>query len=231
MTPAPLPLRLHSAGRSEVRSTTPGQLVLASWTGRHRPAMEARLLELEALGVARPPSMPVFYRAAAARVTTAAHIEVVGDATTGEVEFVLARLDGRLWVGVGSDHTDRELEARGAALAKQVCEKPVCADFWSFDELLDHWDRLILRSFAVQGHERPIYQEGAVSALLPPVELLARWTHRTDALPDDAFMFCGTLPTVGPLRASSRFEFELEDPVLGRRLAHGYEVRTLPLHL
>lgn len=231
MTPAPLRLRLHREGRSEVRNTTPEQLVLASWTGRDRPAMEARLLELEALGVARPPAMPVFYRIAAARVTTAARIEVVDGATTGEVEFVLARLGERLWVGVGSDHTDRQVEAHGAALAKQLCEKPVCADFWSFDELVGHWDRLILRSFVVEGCERQTYQEGAVSALLPPRELLARWPHLTDALPDDGFMFCGTLPTRGPLRASSRFEFELEDPVLGRRLAHGYEVRPLPLHV
>jgi hypothetical protein len=231
MSPAPLLLRLHSGGQHQVRSTAPVQLVLASWTGRHRPAMEARLRELEALGVARPPSMPVFYRVAAARVTTAALIEVIGDTTSGEVEFVLARLNGRLWIGVGSDHTDRSVEAQGAAQAKQLCEKPVCADFWAFEDLVGHWDQLVLRSYVVEGHERKTYQEGAVGAMLPPSELLALWADATDSLQDNAFMFCGTLPTIGPLCASSRFEFELEDPVLGRRLVHGYEVRQLPLHV
>jgi hypothetical protein len=147
------------------------------------------------------------------------------------VEFVLARLDGRLWVGVGSDHTDRRVEAQDAALAKQLCEKPMCADFWALDDLRDQWDRLVLRSFVVEGLERKIYQEGTVSAMLPPNELLGLWTDTTGTLQDNAFMFCGTLPTLGPLRASSRFEFELEDPVSGRRLNHGYEVRQLPLHV
>ncbi len=231
MSHAALLLRLHAADTYREHRTASSQLVLASWTGRDRSAMEARLIELEALGVARPPTMPVFYRVAASRVSTAALIEVIGDHTSGEVEFVLARLDGRLWVGVGSDHTDRGVEAHGAALAKQLCEKPVCADFWLFDDVADHWDQLVLRSFVTEGGERKTYQEGAVSAMLPPLELLATWADVGGALPDGGFLFCGTLPTLGPLRPTSRFEFELEDPVLGRRLNHGYAVRNMPMHV
>ena len=42
-------------------------------------------------------------------------------------------------------------------------------------------------------------------------------------------MFSGTLPAIGGLRPAQRFAFELEDPVLGRRLRHEYSIHTLPI--
>jgi hypothetical protein len=42
-------------------------------------------------------------------------------------------------------------------------------------------------------------------------------------------MFCGTLPALGPVQPGERFEMELEDPVLGRRLVHSYHVQSLPV--
>ena len=41
-------------------------------------------------------------------------------------------------------------------------------------------------------------------------------------------MFGGTLPVIGELTGAPRFEIELEDPVLGRKLSHAYDVETLP---
>jgi hypothetical protein len=46
-------------------SLAPGrarQLIIAGWTGRDRVAQEKHIAELEALGVRRPPSTPVYYR-------------------------------------------------------------------------------------------------------------------------------------------------------------------------
>jgi hypothetical protein len=42
-------------------------------------------------------------------------------------------------------------------------------------------------------------------------------------------MFGGTFPAIGGIRPADRFEFELEDPVLQRRLAQAYDVRSLPV--
>ena len=42
-------------------------------------------------------------------------------------------------------------------------------------------------------------------------------------------MFCGTLAAHGGVRPTSAFALELEDPVLGRKIAHSYRVRTLPI--
>src|ERR671913_2069288 len=100
---------------TEILVRTPGpeyrriaitQLVVAGWTGRDKVAMEHHMAELEALGVTRPARTPIFYRAAAARLTQEPAIEVVGADSSGEVEYVLVASDGALFVGVGSDHTD-----------------------------------------------------------------------------------------------------------------------------
>ena len=58
---------------------------------------------------------------------------------------------GRMWVGTGSDHTDREVEKYGVTVSKQMCEKPVASRFWAFDEVAPHWDRLMLRAHVVEG--------------------------------------------------------------------------------
>ena len=88
----------------------------------------------------RPSRTPIFYRAAASLVTTAQSIQVVGAETSGEVEFVIVpRADG-LWIGLGSDHTDRALETTNVALSKQMCAKVVAATLWRFDDLAPHWD-------------------------------------------------------------------------------------------
>ena len=42
-------------------------------------------------------------------------------------------------------------------------------------------------------------------------------------------MFCGTFPAIGGIRPATRFRYQLEDPVRGRKLAGGYNVRALPL--
>ena len=81
--------------------------------------------------------------------TTATEIEVVGAHSGGEVEFVLLHHSGRMWVGAGSDHTDREVETYGVTVSKQMCDKPVAPVFWAFDDVAPHWDRLMLRSHVI----------------------------------------------------------------------------------
>ena len=204
------------------------RFVIAGWTGRDRAAVEKHIAELEVLGVKRPASVPIFYRVAAARLTTDGAIEASGDRSSGEVEFVLLQANGRLWVGVGSDHTDREVESYGVTVSKQMCDKPLASRFWAYDEVAPHWDQLTLRSFIREGGARVLYQEGSVAEMLPPGDLLAR--YRVDnEFADGTLMFCGTLAVKGGIRPSDRFEFELEDPVRGRTLTHAYDIKSLPV--
>jgi len=204
-------------------------LVIAGWTGRDAKAVEDHIAELERLGVKRPKSAPIFYRVAASLLTTADAIEVAGGDSSGEVEPVLVSLADRLWVGVGSDHTDRKLEAVGVTISKQLCAKPLAPVLWPLAEVALHWDRLILRSHAVIGGRRRRYQEGPVARLRPPEELIRLYRNGPAALPTETAMFCGTMAVEGEIAPAERFEIELEDPVLGRRISHSYAVKPLPV--
>jgi len=221
-----LSLRI-GAGTVARREVLAGEAVIAGWTGRDPAAVEKHIKELEVLGVKRPASVPVFYRVSAARLTTGERIEALGAASSGEVEFVLLQSSGQLWVGAGSDHTDREAESYGVGLSKQMCDKPVAPLFWAFEDVAAHWDRLILRSHIMENGARVLYQEGAVTAMREPADLIARYAG--GRLAEGTMMFCGTLPAKGAVRATGRFDFELEDPVRGLRIAHGYDVVTLPV--
>ena len=228
MTGPILPLLFQEgAGAPRAANVAIGQAVIAGWTGRDADALEKHIKELEVLGVKRPAATPIFYRVGAARLTTEASIEVLGEKSSGEVEFVLLKTQGALWVGTGSDHTDREVEAYGVSVSKQMCEKPIAPLFWRFDDAAAHWDRLTLRSYATIGGSRALYQEGPVSAMRHPQDLLARFDR--SGLRDGTLMFCGTLPVHGSVRPAQRFEFELEDPVKGRKIQHGYDVVSLPM--
>ena len=211
----PLTLNLHQA-------------VIAGWTGRDPVARDKHIAELEQLGIARPASTPIYYRVAARRLTTADAIEVTGADSSGEVEFVLIGAEGRIFVGVGSDHTDRKVETYGVTVSKQMCDKPLAPVLWNFADIADHWDRIVLRSFATIDGKRVLYQEGRLDGMLG-VEDLVRGGFSDGRLPDGCAVFGGTFAAKGGIRPATRFDFEIEDPVLKRSIRHGYDVITLPV--
>lgn len=205
------------------------ELVIAGWTGRNQEAMERHIGELEILGVPRPRVTPLFYRVGAKLLTTDSQIEVASSHTSGEVETVLFATEDELWVGVGSDHTDRRAETFEVTIAKQACPKPVAGGLWRYSDVVPHWDELVLRAFAWIEGTRVLYQEGAVSALRPPLELMQMYTHGEDRLSPGTAMFCGTVAVRENVLPATQFELMLEDPVLGRELHHQYLVHTLPV--
>lgn len=205
-------------------------LVLAGWAGRDQAAVEAHIRELEAMGTPRPSRTPVFYRVASSLLTTGDVIEVVGNETSGEVEFVLVMRNDGLWVGLGSDHTDRGLERTNVALSKQLCAKVVAPELWRLDELASHWDRVILRSWAHRGGSRELYQQGTFAALLPVDRLMGLCESADAPLDIGSALFSGTIATVHEIAPADEFEMEMEDPVLGRTLRHRYCVTTLPVN-
>lgn len=202
--------------------------VIAGWTGRDPVARDKHITELEAIGIARPATTPIYYRCSARRITLADSIEVSGGDSSGEVEFVLIGWQGRIFVGCGSDHTDRKVEAYSVTVSKQMCDKPVASVLWELEDVIAHWDRLILRAWATIGGQRVLYQEGTLDHMLPVKDLIARGFGAT-GLPDGCAMFGGTFAAKGGIRPADRFEFELEDPVLKRKISHGYDVIEMPV--
>jgi len=204
------------------------QAVIAGWTGRDPVARDKHIAELEAIGIARPASTPIYYRVAARRLTTADSIEVSGGDSSGEVEFVLIGWQGRIFVGLGSDHTDRKVEAYSVTVSKQMCDKVMAPVLWEFEDVAGHWDLMILRAFAWIEGARVLYQEGRLDSMLPVAELVQRG-FGGKGLPDGCAMFGGTFAAKGGIRPASRFEYELEDPVLKRSIRHAYDVIELPV--
>ena len=204
------------------------QAVIAGWTGRDPVARDKHIAELEAIGIARPASTPIYYRVSARRLTTEDSIEVCGTETSGEVEFVLIGWQGRIFVGVGSDHTDRKVETYSVTVSKQMCDKSIAPVLWELEDVAAHWDQMILRAFAWIDGARVLYQEGTLDSMLPVKELIQRGFGDA-GLPDGCAMFGGTFAAIGGIRPASRFDFELEDPVLKRSIRHGYDVIELPV--
>ncbi|WP_407713721.1 DUF2848 family protein [Comamonas testosteroni] len=234
-TKMPLMLSFNSLSSPPVQQTVLlDKILIASWTGRDPTVVEQRISELEKIGIPRPPNIPMLYQIAKSRVTVANSMEVIGSRSTGEVEFLILSCQGRLWVGVGSDHTDRELEQHNAALAKQLCDKPIAADFWCFEDVANHWDSLQLKSFVYNSDGlKEEYQQGTVASMLHPKDLINICDNSME--PNKAgecyLVFCGTLPTNGPIRSGVRFEIALIDPILDRALSHSYTIESLPDHL
>ncbi len=179
--------------------------VIAGWTGRDKAAREHHMVELEAIGVKRPSSTPVYYRVGCARLTGNDAIEASGEDSSGEVE------------------------AYGIAVSKQLCDKPIGRSVWPFAEVAAHWDELKLRCYAEGPGPRRLYQDGKVSAMLPTAELIKGFTNGESRLPEGTLMFCGTLPAIGGVKPAEAFTLELEDPILKRTLRHAYRIVSLPI--
>ena len=218
-----------SLGGREV-AATPDATVVAGWTGRDEGAVRHHIDELAAIGVAPPSTVPLFYRVATSLLVQTDSIEVVGEDTSGEAEPVLIETEAGLLLTLGSDHTDRALEAHSVALSKQACAKPLAREAWAFEEVEGRLDSLLLRSWIDRGDGqgwRP-YQDGRLAQIRPLRELL---DGARQATPHGGarVTLCGTVPTVsGAIVPARRFRCILHDPERDRSLELAYSVAVLP---
>lgn len=205
-------------------TVAPRALITAGFTGRDEASVHHHIKELAVLGVAPPTQVPLFYQLSASLLCQTDELTVLGAQSSGEVEPFLLRADGKLWLGLGSDHTDRAFETTSIAHSKQVCGKPVATTLWRFDDVADHLDELILSSWIEENGKRVSYQEGKLAAIRPLNELLDR-----HPLGEDETMLCGTLSAIGGVRPADRFIMALSDPKMGRIIEASYAVKTLPV--
>lgn len=216
-------MRFRLQGSPRIVTLVPEVVAIAGYTGRDQESVRRHIDELIEQGIAPPPQVPMVYAVTPDRLVTGEAIDVLGAHTTGEAEFVLLVARGEIFVGVGSDHTDRELEKTNVPAAKQGCPKVIGPELWRLADVEDRWDRIRLRSWV--GSQREIYQDGALDALMRPRDILAMVQSHAHAPLAHAAIFCGTLPLLGgTFRPSERFEAELYDSVNDRRLTCRYNV-------
>lgn len=218
---------LRLAGTDTPVSFVPERLVIAGYTGADQEATRRHIDELAAIGVAPPPSVPMFYEVAPDLLTFGSEIVVAGAETSGEVEPVLYCTPGGWYVGVGSDHTARDIERESVERSKRACPKVASRKVVPYDALASRWGRLRLRSFT--GADPRPYQDASLAELLPAAEIVAAYEERDgDAAGPDhdgLAMFLGTVPVRdGTFVFADTFRGELVDPAGGLRLTCSYRI-------
>ncbi|MDE0028058.1 MAG: DUF2848 family protein [Deltaproteobacteria bacterium] len=201
----------------------------AGFTGKNREGAMKHVEELKAHGVAAPDRIPAYFAVTREMVTTDDEIEVLGDDTSGEVEVVFLFKGDEVYIAVGSDHTDRELEKDSIPKSKVICAKVVSREVWRLADVKPHWERLKLQSWIDVDGRRTLYQEGSLADFLTVDDFLdgVRAVVKDGAL-DGMVLYMGTMPSLGgELLFSPTFEGRLSDDVLGRELSFRYSIRPI----
>src|SRR3954454_11191866 len=147
--------------------------------------------------------------------------------SSGEVEPGFVRSAGRWSLGVGSDHTDRELERADIKASKAACPKPLGPQVLPLpDGVVDGdfdavWDAGTM-TCSVDGDR---YQAGSLSGLRTPGDLLPRVLRGVGDDPaEDLVVFAGTVPLLdGAFRFGSDWHLELA--LADQTLTHTYRAR------
>ena len=215
---------------TQLLSVAPRQLVIAGWTGRDAAAIEHHIEELEAIGVPRPSSVPLYYRVGAGLLTQSPAIEALGAQSSGEAEPMLLFASGEWWLTVASDHTDRQVETYSVVVSKQMCAKPVATAAWRWSDVAAYQDELELRSRIFEDGRWVDYQTGTFASIRP-LDTLRDGIYAAEG-DEGRFMTCGTLGAIPNargegIRPAAEMEIEIRDPRRQRRIVHRYAVQAL----
>lgn len=222
-------LEILSRHHLEEKQINVEHLFCPGFTARDRNSALRFMEQAKGAGMAVPHQAPAIWRVSVDLLTSQEEIQAQGEDTSGEVEAVIFRYGKDIYVTVGSDHSDRSLESISIEKAKQASPKIYSHGAWKYDEVKDHWDDLILRSWILVGGEKILYQEGTLESLMKVEDILAEISRRSGIFPDRTAIFMGAVPFLdGSNRPSPTFWVELEDPLIHRKLSHQYKVDSFP---
>lgn len=222
-----LNLSVERLGGSEAITFSVIRQFNAGWVGRDRDAVQHHIDELGMLGVPPPKHVPTLFTIGNHMVTTADDIQVHGQDGSGEVEWVLLKHRGELFIGVGSDHTDRKLEIHSVPKAKNLCLNVMAPVVWPYAEVQNHFDQLVLSCQVERNEKSELYQEAACETILSPDYWLDFIPRQIGVLDDGFLLFSGTIGTIAGLLVGDAYNFSLIDPVLNRRIGHRYTCPAL----
>jgi hypothetical protein len=205
------------------------RMINAGYVGKNQEEVRRHIEELAAKGIPGPKSIPVLFPVVCHALTTGSMIEVYGNETSGEVEYVLCVVsEDEVYVGLGSDHTDRHLEETDIPRSKQICPNLMSRTVWPLGEVEEHWDDLLISASVVKNAEAILYQEGRLGLLLNPAELMAFVKTKISGPLQNLIIFSGTMGTLtGEFVFGESFEAKLIDEKTNRRLEISYDVRPL----
>lgn len=217
-------------GHEQARTLHITRVFNLSRTLRDVEKMRAHLDEMAAAGIDFPPPArrPRIIPISTWATISSDEVAVQSSSTTGEVEPAIVECGDELLIGVGSDHTDRELEKTSLPWSKQVAPNVVAPVFWKWEDVRAHWDDLVIESFIDGQEPRVPYQHAALAEFWTPEETLAAARERIAPASGDRLFLCGTPPSDGgALKGGRSWTIALRDPVLGRQIEHTYTVVVL----
>lgn len=222
-------LILEKNNSAESLAFTVDKMVNAGFTGRDQEEVRHHLDELSAKGIDVPDSTPLLYPVIPNTLITAAQIEVYGNETAGEIEYVLfVKDETQIYVGIGSDHTDRKLEENDIPRAKQITPNLISPLVWDLNDVSDHWDNLSMECLVRKDKEEILYQKGRLGLLMSPKELLGFVSEKVKGPLNNIVIFSGTvkMETESFVYADS-FSGKLIDPELNRSIVFNYKIKPL----
>lgn len=200
------------------------RVAIAGYSGRDIEKMMEQVGQLEKENIKSPDysELPAVYPVSPSLLTQDGHITVHSRKTSGEVEFLLLKHDGEYYVGLGSDHTDRDIESEDIQRSKASSPKPISPILWDYYDIKDHLDKVrMLSATSVDGNIYE-YQEGTMADLLPPIAILNRVSKDMDL--EDCLIFSGTIPLLRDYRYGNAFSCRLSDDELGREIELKYTI-------
>ncbi|MFD5824129.1 DUF2848 family protein [Lentzea sp. NPDC060358] len=217
---------LGTGGEPQTLVTTPRRLYNLGSATVDPDAARAHQQEVADVGVRIAFDIPAprIYPMSVNSVTTDDRIGVHSATTSGEVELVLVVHEGEVFLGVGSDHTDRVLEKHSIIWAKQYCPSVLGRRVWRWSEIAPRWEHLVLEC-TVDGE---LYQRVNASVFLPPDRIVEILTERVGSLPSSYLVYCGTYTSVdNTIRYGSAWTGSLRDPGTAEALEVVYETVDL----
>lgn len=203
------------------------QLLVIGFAGRNIEKTMEHIKELEEeLGVPAPKQIPTIFECSLELLTKAENIKFIGEKTSGEVEYIIVKFGEKIYIGLGSDHTDRELESVSIPKAKQVSPKPIAGELWDYDEIKDHWDQIRLVSYQTINGEEVKYQDGTLSDILPVEKILSVLTERIGNI-DNSIIYSGTVPVLDGFKYGDNFRSLMIDEALNRSIEFNYNVNVI----
>lgn len=199
-------------------------LFAIGYAGRNIAKTMEHIKELEEqLGVSAPKKIPTIFQCSNIILTQDKSIHVVGNKTCGEVEYIIILSEGKTYIGIGSDHTDRELESVSVPKSKQVCPKPIGYNVWAYEDVKDHWEEIKLVSYQIVDGKEVLYQNGTLSDILPVETILKELNERVGNI-GNSVIYSGTVPAADGFKFGNNFRCEMIDEKLNRKLELNYNI-------
>lgn len=198
------------------------------YSGRDKEKTYEHIKELAEIGIPEPKEVPMLYPVSANSITQDEFIEVIGKETSGEAEIVIVFGDTEedVYITLGSDHTDRELETVDINKSKQVCGKPFATKAWNLNDILDHWDQISLSSDLNLDGEWVPYQKDRLTAILPYKEIM-EYIDKINGPKNNSIYFSGTVPLLKGFLYGDAFRMTLEDPLRSDAINLTYKILNI----